>query len=47
MSNVTADLAALEQLPEADSAALGGHDSGCLLITCLVSCLSTVDVDDW
>ena len=46
MSNVSVDIAALEQLPEVDATALGG-DEGCLIITCVVSCLVTKSHHDW
>jgi hypothetical protein len=45
MSELTMDIAALEELPEIESIELGGHGGGgsfCGLITCVVSCLVTI-----
>lgn len=44
MANLTTNIAALEQLPETDSTALGILDGdGCGLVTCVVSCVITID----
>ncbi len=44
MSELTIDVAALEELPEIESIELGGHGGGvnCGLITCVISCLVTI-----
>lgn len=50
MTNLTLDVAALDQLPEVESVELGcDHGgSGCFLVTCVVTCGFTVDTgDDW